>query len=319
MTILVMGSGAVGGCYGGLLARAGEDVVFVARGEHLEAIKRHGLRVESATMGDFVVHPEAVARPDGSWQAELVLFCVKSYHNKEAMEVIAPAVGEGTTILTLQNGIGGGDQLAARFGSEKVLLGAAYIDAMRKGPGIVADVGNSLRITFGETGGERTTRATNIEDKFRNAGIDAVLSDDVRKALWNKLVYICALSGMSCITRANFQEVLRMPETRILTEKVMLEVYQVGKAAGVGLDDDLVETTLAGFLQEKEFVSSMYRDLLAGHPLELDVLNGAVSRMGKGLGVPTPVNDFITACLRIASNHGQANDRRMSAKENNDG
>ena len=300
MTILVMGSGAVGGCYGGLLARAGEDVVFVARGEHLEAINRDGLRVESAATGDFVVRPKAVARPDGTWQAELVLFCVKSYQNEEAMNVVAPAVGDRTTILTLQNGIGGGDQLASRFGADKVLLGAAYIDAMRIRPGVVADVGNSARIIFGHTDGRRTESAKRTEVMLNQAGIDAVLSDSVLTALWNKLVYICALSGMSCITRAPFHDVLRCPETLGMTERVMREAYHVGKAEGVSLDDDLVETTLAGFLQEENFVSSMYLDLVAGKPLELDVLNGAVSRKGKALGVPTPTNDFIAACLSIA-------------------
>lgn len=127
------------------------------------------------------------------------------------------------------------------------------------------------------------------------------------KALWNKLVYICALSGMSCITRGPFEDVLRTPETLGVTEQVMREAYDVGKASGVGLDDDLVETTLAGFLREKDFVSSMYLDLVAGNPLELDVLNGAVSRMGKALGVDTPTNDFITACLRTADNKGRTN------------
>lgn len=306
MPILVMGSGAIGGCYGGLLSRAGEDVVFVARGPHLQAIKSNGLGVDSATQGNFVVHPEAVDRPDGSWKAELVLFCVKAYQNEEAMNVIAPAVGEDTTILTLQNGIGGGDELSERFGSDKVMLGAAYIDAMRKGPGLVADVGSSIRISFGEQDGAITKRAVNFEGRLKNAGIDAKLSDNVLKVLWNKLVYICALSGMSCVTRAPFEQVLRTPETLAMTEQVMREAYNVGKASGVGLDDALVETTLADFLEEKGFVSSMYLDLIAGNPLELDVLNGAVFRIGKELGIATPANEFIAASLRIADLTGKA-------------
>tara|TARA_B100000809_G_C15100820_1_gene516848 strand:- start:825 stop:1760 length:936 start_codon:yes stop_codon:yes gene_type:complete len=305
MTILVMGSGAVGGCYGGLLSRAGEDVTFIARGLHLEAINENGLRVESYTACDFVVHPKAVERPDSTWKADLVLFCVKGYHNEEAMDVIAPAVGDETAILTLQNGVGGGDQLAKRFGSDRVLLGAAYIDAMRKGPGVVADIGNSLRISFGESNGEITDRAMRIEGQMKNAGIDVLLSDNVLKVLWNKLVYICALSGMSCITRASFENVLRTPETLAMTEQVMQEAYCVGRASGVCLDDELVKNTLAGFLKEKSFVSSMYLDLIAGNPLELDVLNGAVSEKGRELGIPTPANDFITSCLRIADNEGR--------------
>jgi 2-dehydropantoate 2-reductase len=305
MTILVMGSGAVGGCYGGMLSNAGEDVTFVARGLNLATINEKGLRVESNTAGDFVVHPKAVERPDGTWKADLVLFCVKGYHNVEAMNVIAPAIGDETAILTLQNGIGGGDQLASRFGSDKVLLGAAYIDAMRKGPGVVADVGNSMRISFGERNGDITDRAMKIEGQMKNAGIDVLLSDNVLKVLWNKLVYICALSGMTCITRASFEDVLRTPETLAMTEQVMQEAYSVGKASGGCLDSDLVKNTLAGFLKEKDFLSSMYLDLVAGNPLELDVLNGAVSKKGWELGIPTPANDFITSCLRIVDNKGR--------------
>ena len=127
MKILVMGAGAVGGYFGGVLSKSGEEVTFVARGQHLEAINRDGLRVESVASGDFTVHPPAIERPDGTWKADLALLYVKSYHNQQAMETMKPAVGDSTAILTLQNGIGSGDRLASIYGREKVLLGAAYI------------------------------------------------------------------------------------------------------------------------------------------------------------------------------------------------
>lgn len=305
MKVLVMGAGAVGGYFGGVLARRGEDVTLIARGEQLKAIRERGLRVESAAHGTFVVHPEATEKADGTWQADLVLYCVKSYDSPQAIEAMRPAVGPATTVLTLQNGVGSGDALAAAFGRGRVLLGAAYIEAMRKAPGVVAQAG-SQRIVFGEEDGRRTQRALRVLDTLKGAGIDAVLSPDIHRDLWNKLIFICALSGMSCITRASFADVLDTPETLELTWRVMREAEAVGRARGIPLDKDIVEATMAEFQATKQdLISSMYLDLQAGNPLELDVINGAVVRIGRELGVPTPVNEFIVACLRIANSRAQ--------------
>lgn len=306
MKILIMGTGAIGGCYGGLLARSGEDVLFVARGENLKTISERGLRVESATYGNFTVHPRVVEKPDSKWKAELILFCVKGYHNETAMETMAPAIDDSTSILTLQNGIGGGDQLAKRFGKDKVLLGAAYIDAERKSPGIVAHTGSSPRIVFGEIDGTTSQRAITIRDTLQNSGIEAQLSADILVDLWSKLIYICALSGMSCITRASFAEVMNTPETRELTRRVMEEAYAVARATGVRLVENMVEKTMQTFAETStELVSSMYADLRAGNPLELSVINSSICRIGKELNIPTPVNDFITSCLTIADKGGR--------------
>lgn len=303
MKVLVMGAGAVGGFLGGMLSRSGEQVTLVEQGEYLEAINRDGLRVESATAGAFTVHPLAVVRPDGSWKADMALFCVKSYQNKLAIETMRPAIGGGTTILTLQNGIGNADQLADAFGRDKVLFGAIYLEAMRKGLGIVEQVGGPCRVVFGEGDGRETPRALEIRDAFQRAGIDCHLSPEVSREVWNKLIFICALSGMTCIARASFAEVLDTPETLDLTWRVMREAAEVGRAKGVNLDDDIVESTMSHFQELKhELISSMYLDLQSGNPLELDVLNGGISRLGAEVGVPTPVNDFIAACLAVAHN-----------------
>ncbi len=303
MKILIMGTGAIGGCYGGLLARSGEDVVFMARGDNLRAIHERGLRVESATFGDFTVQPEAVDMLDGSWTADLVLFCVKGYHNEQAMADMSPAVGDGTGILTLQNGIGSGEQLAQRFGAGKVLLGAAYIDAERAEHGVFAQRGSPPRIVLGEESGEVSDRAKAIADVLRGARIETEVSQNVLTALWSKLVYICALSGMSCITRASFSDVLETPETYAMTMQVMTEALKVGQASGVALDDGLPDSVMAGFLEEKGgLISSMHTDLMAGNPLEVSLINGAVARIGKEVGVYTPANSFISACLTIADN-----------------
>ena len=307
MKILVMAAGAVGGYFGGMLAKSGEDVVVIARGPNLKAIQKNGLRVESVASGNFTVQLPAADCLDGSWSADLVLLCVKSYHNEHAIQVIKPAVGDSTTILTLENGIGSGDQLAAAFGKDKVLLGAAYIGAKRTEPGVFAEVDGSVRVVFGEEDGRESTKAIAVGDVLKKTGAEIELSSNVLKALWNKFVYICALSGMTCVTRSTFAEVMDTPETHSLVRRVMQEAAAVGKAKDVNLDDNVVESTMAHFEKVKhELISSMYADLEAGNPLELDALNGAIARLGKEVGVATPVNDFITACLALADNRGRA-------------
>ena len=303
MKILIMAAGAVGGYYGSLLARAGNDVVFVARGENLDAIERDGLRVNSVNSGDFTLSVNAVASLDGSWTPNLVMFCVKGYQNALAIQTIAPAVGDTTTILTLQNGIGSGSDLSAAFGADKVLLGAAYVDASHPGPGVFDERGGTCRIVFAEQDGRPSARCSAILETLQSAGIESEVAADINEALWNKLVYICGLSGMTCITRSSFKEVIETPQTAGLTLRVMEEAAAVGSAAGVNLASDVAETTMAHLYEERDgLVSSMHADLGAGRPLELANLNGKVSELGHELGIPTPLNDFITACLTPAHN-----------------
>ena len=312
MKILVMGSGAVGGYYGAVLHKGGHQVQFLARGEHLEAIRQHGLRIKSVTSGDFTVRPSVAERPDGSSKADLVLFCVKGYDNAEAIAAMAAAVGPDTSVLSLQNGIDGGMELAAAFGRESILPGVTYVDAVRAEPGVVAELGGLCHIIFGEEDGRRTSRALAVRDALSGAGIDVHLSANVAREQWNKLIYICALSGMSCITRTPMEEVLRTPETLDLTWNVMREAEAVARASGVDLDEDIVETDMA-LLRDIEggSISSMYVDLERGNRLEVTILNGAIDRLGRELGIPTPVNSFITACLMLTHNRAKA--RRASS------
>lgn len=298
MNVLVMAAGSVGGYFGGLLAKAGNDVLFVARGENLSAITNRGLIVESETSGNFTVEAKAVERPDGSWIADLVLFCVKSYHNSVAMDTIAPAVGPETAVLTLQNGVGSGDELSAVFGAQRVMLGAAYVEAAHPAPGVFREVGWEGRIVFAEQDGRPSQRGTEVKQTFADAGIDSEIAEDIEQALWNKLVYICGLSGMTCITHSSFAEVMDTPQTREMALAVITEAATVGKAAGVNLDPGLVDSIMNIFIEDKEhLISSMHADLAAGKPMEFGNLNGKVSQLGGELGVPTPNNDFITACL----------------------
>ena len=308
MNVLVMAAGSVGGFFGGLLARAGNDVLFIARGENLAAINSSGLIVESVTSGDFIVQPNAAERPEGPWKADLVLFCVKSYHNAVAIDTISPAVGPDTAILTLQNGVGSGDELSEAFGSQRVMLGAAYIEASHPGPGRFQEHGGACNIVFAEKDGSASARGAQIKETFAAAGIDSEIANDIEQALWNKLVYICGLSGMTCITHSSFAEVMATPETREMTLNVLREAAAVGAVAGVDLAPDLADSTMETFIKESDhLISSMHADLTAGRPMEFGNLNGKVSELGSQLGVPTPINDFITACLTPQHKRALAN------------
>ena len=310
MRILIMAAGAVGGYFGGLLARAGEDVLFIARGDTLRALRERGLRVESATSGDFAVRVEAAARPTGAWTADFVLFCVKGYDNAAAIETMRPAIGADTAILTLQNGLGSGGELAAAFGRERVMLGAAYVDAAQPAPGVYREQGGVCRILLGEPDGGESERGARLVRELGAAGIEAAISADIQKTLWEKLIYICALSGMTCITRSSFAEVMDTPETAALAEAVVAEAAAVGRAAGVNLGADAVRRTMDILRADKDsLLSSMHADLIAGKPLEVGYLNGRVSRIGREYGAPTPINDMIAACLAPAHNRAAA--RRM--------
>ena len=300
MNVLVMGSGAVGGYYGAVLRHAGNDVTFVARGDHLAAIRERGLRVDSVTSGNFTVDADATDRPDASLRPDLVLLCVKGYDNPEAIELIRPTIGEGTAVLTLQNGIGSGAQLAEAFGQDRVMLGVTYVDAALEGPGHVREFGGPSRLVFGEADGRETDRAAAVRDTLSDAGVRVELTSEVEAALWRKFLFICAWSGMICVTRSPMSQILALPGTERLTAEVLREVQSVAGARGIELPDSEVEAAMQSFRDAGEdSVSSMFMDLQAGKPLEIEVLNAAVARMGAEAGVPTPVNDFITACLAL--------------------
>ena len=298
MKILVMGSGAVGGYFGSVLHSSGNDVRFVARGEHLKAIRERGMVVESVTSGNFTITPEAFERPDGSWKADMVLFTVKGYDNPVAIEIMKPAVGPGTAILTLQNGIGSGDALGKAFGREKVLLGLTYVDATRTGPGLILEEGGNCNVIFGEEDRSMSAKAIAVNEVLKAAKVNVTLSPNIMFELWKKLVYICGLSGMTCVTRSPLKEILAVPMTLDVMREVMREAEAVARAKGIVFEDGYVQSIIAKWIATGgKNTSSMYTDLLRGNPLEVEVLNGAVARIGREAGVPVLGNEFILACL----------------------
>ena len=308
MKILVMGSGAVGGYYGAVLAREGHDVIFVARGEHAAMIESNGLTINSVTSGNFRMPKVFVKQElDDSFEAELILYCVKGYSNVEAIKIIEPAVGNSTHILTLQNGLGSGDALEAAFNKATILLGATYIDASLMSPGVINEYGGGCSIVFGSKNGNTTGRVIEINETMVKAGINSQISEDIMVTLWSKLILICALSGMMSITRESINQVLLTEDSFNMTKGVIAEAANVGRAMKVDLPENIEEQQIDYLLEHKEVaVSSMFMDLIRGNPLEIDVLNWAVSRLGKENNIDTPLNDFICSTLKPYNDRAKA-------------
>jgi 2-dehydropantoate 2-reductase len=301
MRIAVVGAGGVGGYFGGLLARAGHDVTFLALGAHLRAIRARGLRLERIGETFTIAPANATDDPGEVGPVELAMLCTKTYDLPMAVEQMRPLVGPSTAILTLQNGVESPDIVAATYGPGAVLPGVAYCEVAVKEPGVIFQGSPMQRVIFGEPDGELTSRTREIADAFAATGVDVTLSENVLGALWGKFCFICGMSGVTTLTRRTVGPILEDAEARLLLRTVVEEARAVALARGVRFDADPVESgiaTFARFLPEAK--SSMQRDLERGGRLEIEALNGAVVRLGRALGIPTPANQAIYAALRLA-------------------
>lgn len=294
-----MGAGGTGGFFGGLLTRAGEDVTFIARGPHLDAIRARGLRVKSRLAGDFTVSPRATDDPHTLGPVDLILFAVKSYSTAEAVEKIRSLVGPETMILSVQNGIDNEDRIAEAVGPKPVLGGVANVSSVIESPGVIAQMAGPGRIILGELNGGVSARAENLLQVFRRAGIASEVHTNIRVALWEKFIFICGVSGMTALTRLPIGPILATPETCDMLLGTMAEVEAVGRTEGVGMSPGSADQALAfarGF--EPSARGSLYYDLAAGRRLELETLNGTVVRLGRKREIPTPLNFAIYAALK---------------------
>ncbi len=301
MRIAVMGSGGVGGYYGGLLAMAGEDVVFIARGAHLRAIQQHGLRVRSIH-GDFNVAAKATDNPAEVGPVDLVLFCVKSYDTVEAAQAVLPLLGPETAVLSLQNGVDNEEQIERIVGPGHVMGGATQIESTISEPGVISQTSPLRRIFFCEPDGRITPRAERILEAMLRAGIDAHLTSEFRKTKWDKFVFLAPFAGVTSVCRATIGQIMEDPEARHVLQQAVHEACTVGRADGVPLEDD-AEKRVMDFISKLPYgmKSSMQRDLERGRRLEVDALSGAVVRLGRKTGIPTPVHHTIYAALRLQS------------------
>ncbi len=300
-TFGVVGAGGVGGYFGGRLAAAGYDVALIARGAHLAAIRETGLRIESA-LGDAHIQPAtATDDPATIGPVDVVLVAVKLWDTEAAVRAAAPLVGPETAVVSLQNGIDAADRLAAIVGAGHVFGGIGQIAAVIERPGVIRHTGTMATVIAGALDGRESPRAGALIAALGAAGVDARLSGDIERRIWEKFVFLVGLSALTSLTRRPIGPVRDDPGTRGLLAEIMTETWAVGRAKGVALDDDLVAKRLAfADTLPVEMTSSMAGDLARGNRLELDWLSGAVVRLGSELGVATPANAFVTAALTLA-------------------
>ena len=298
MRIVVMGSGGTGGYFGAKLSRAGEDVTFVARGAHLEAIRTQGLCVKSAIDGEWTVRAPAVEKLAGLPPADLVLFCVKSFDTESAGEIIKPVVGKDTGVLPVQNGVDNVEKLERILGPGHVLGGVAQVLATIEAPGVVSHrfLG---RIIFGEMDGRESGRARAFLQACDRAGIQAEISSNMLRALWEKYVLIAAQAGMTALTRCPAGVVRSLPETRAMYRLILNEMVVLGNAAGADLGAEVPDRCMA-MLDNlgAAFTSSLHHDLAEGKRLELEALHGHAVRLGERHGIPTPMLFAVYAALK---------------------
>lgn len=298
MRIAVFGTGGVGGYFGGRLARTGEDVHFIARGEHLRAIQTDGLRVDSI-LGDFIVEPaKASDDPSQVGEVDVVILGVKAWDVPNAAQAMRPMVGNQTFVVPLENGVDAPEQLASVLGKEHIMGGLCQISAFIAGPGHIRHVGIEPFVAFGELDGRPSQRAEGLLQVLEAAGVKAAIPPDIQVSMWEKFLFIATVSGLGAVTRAPADIYRSLPETRQMLIAAFEEIVALARARGVMLPEDTVEKRLA-FVDNLPdgLLASMQRDILEGKPSELSSQNGAVVRMGAELGVPTPVHAFIYNCL----------------------
>jgi len=299
MKVAIVGAGGVGGYFGGRLAQAGEDVVFITRGEHLRAITRKGLRVDSIN-GDFRVDPaRATDDPATVGEVDYILVAVKSWQLRDAIETMRPLVGDKTSIVPLLNGVEAPDQLSRVFGADRVLGGLCSVISMIAGPGHISHFGALPQIAFGELDHRPSERGELLRNAFsRTEGVQARIPENIHVAMWNKFLLIAPWGGLGALTRAPIGVTRSLPETRALLEHAMEEIYLLAQARMIAMERESIGQAMT-FLDNMPYegTASMQRDIMAGRPSELDAQNGAVVRLGKEAGAATPVNGMIYASL----------------------
>ena len=298
MRIAIIGAGGVGGYFGARLQAAGSDVSFVARGSHLHALQRTGLRLDSPK-GDLVLpNVKATDDPATIGSVDVVLVTVKMYDLESAVQSIRPLVGPDTVVMTLQNGVEAVDIVSQHVGSPHVAGGVAYISAVISEPGVIKHTAMDSLI-FGELDGRRSDRLTRLEDSCQRAGFSARLSEDIQRDLWAKFARLSVFSGMTAVTRSTMGVLRSDPELYGMLKAACEETIRVGQAHGVALPDTVMSEIVA-MVESLPFQAkaSMLEDLERGKRLELPWLSGGVVRLGEAVGVHTPIHRFIATVLK---------------------
>ncbi len=298
MKIAIVGIGGVGGYFGGKLAAAGVDTVFIARGETLKALRARGLRVDSINGDFFVDDAYATDKPSEVGPVDAVIFATKAWQTPEAAAAAKPMVGPDTIVAPLQNGMDGPDQLAHALGREHVLGGLCGIVAFSVGPAKIRHAAIDPFVMFGELDNSRTDRVERLRKTFEDAGIKADLPEDIHRSMWSKFLFIAPMSAIGALTRVPIGVWRSMPETRDIAVSALREMIAVASARRVDLGADAVERTLARYdAMGPDSTSSLQRDMMDGKPSELDAQAGAIVRMGRESRVETPVFDTLYTLL----------------------
>jgi 2-dehydropantoate 2-reductase len=298
MRIAFIGIGALGGYFGGRLAKAGNDVIFIARGAMLEALRKNGLRVESP-LGDFALPKvQVISDPTSVGKVDAVFITTKAWQVTEAAQQIRGIIGRETVVVPLQNGVEAYDQLTAVLGSDPVLDGLCHVMAMVVAPGVVRHAGPKALITVGERNNARTARLEKLVECLSAADLDTRVPDNIQAALWEKFEVVASLGGVGAVTRAPVGVIRSIPEARSLLERAMQEIAGLARVCGVPVPNESVANTMK-FAESLPFdsMASMQRDLIAGRPSELGAQSGAVVRLGRASNFPTPVHEFIYDAL----------------------
>ncbi len=297
MNIVVFGAGGVGGYFGGKLAQAGNDVTFIARGKHLQAIKSNGLQVKSI-QGNFKVHPKVTDDVASIKHPDLVILGVKSWQVEDVAVQLKPIIGEKTMVLPLQNGADNADKLREVLPHKNVLAGLCKIVSRVESPGIIDHFAFDPEIVFGEYDNEKSKRVQNVSALFDKAGIKNKVSDDIHLDIWKKFLFIATVSGIGALTRVEFGVMRNDEHIRQIMYQTANEIVAVANAKGIALTNDDIEMLLkvVDNLNAKT-TASMQRDIMEGRPSELDNFNGYIVRQGKELHITTPANSFTYHCL----------------------
>ena len=298
MRIAVVGSGGVGGYFGGRLAESGADVTFLARGAHLEALRARGLRIVSPKGDVHLPRVQAAADTREIGPVDVVLFAVKLYDTDGALAALPPLIGAGTIVVPLQNGVDSVDMVAGAVGREHTGGGTCYVSAVIAEPGVIRHTAMD-HLMFGELDGSRSPRLESLQRACAAAGFRSTLSADITVDIWTKFVRLSVMSGMTAVTRSPLGIICADPELFAMLKAAVAEALAVAHAKGVAVPPATVDDVATAYAAlPPQTKSSMLEDLERGRPLELPWLSGAVVRIGEEVGVATPINRFITAVLR---------------------
>jgi len=301
MRIAIMAAGAVGAYFGARLAAAGQDVFFIARGAHLDAIRKNGLKIESVHGDLHLPQANVTDDPRDVGPVDIVLFAVKLWDTEQAAEQAKPLIGPNTRLITLQNGIDSVERLGVVLGADHVVGGVAYISSTISAPGVIKHTSQFAAMRFGRADGKPDATLTAFVEACKAAKVDVTLSTDIQRDLWEKFIFLSAMSGATAALRSPIGPILADPDTNAFIRQLMQEAFAVGKAKGVNLNPAYLEER-ATFLQTMTaptMKASMAHDLDRGGRLELDWLSGKVRALGRELGIATPASDAVYVVLKL--------------------